>query len=78
VTSTPNRPAQNNRPATRTRATLTITAIILAVLIILFFIFAGLYSAGRLSESTHDTVVRPDRPVLHRIFRHGDSGFREH
>jgi uncharacterized protein len=45
VTSTPNRPAQNqNRPATRTRATITITAIILAALIILFFIFAGLYS----------------------------------
>jgi uncharacterized protein len=44
VTSTPNRPAQNDRPATRTRATLTITVIILAVLIILFFVFAGLYS----------------------------------
>ena len=44
MTSTPNRPAQNDRPATRTRATLTITAIILAVLIILFFVFAGLYS----------------------------------
>jgi uncharacterized membrane protein (UPF0182 family) len=43
VTSTPNRPAQS-RPATRTRATLTITAITLAVLIILFFIFAGLYT----------------------------------
>jgi uncharacterized protein len=45
VTSTPNRPPQNeNRPATRTRATLTITAIVLAAIIILFFIFAGLYS----------------------------------
>jgi uncharacterized protein len=45
VTSTPNRPAQNpNRPATRTRVTITITAIILAALIILFFVFAGLYS----------------------------------
>ncbi|MDQ1548013.1 MAG: uncharacterized protein QOH69_2917, partial [Actinomycetota bacterium] len=45
MTSTPNRPAQNqNRPATRTRATITITAIILAALIILFFVFAGLYS----------------------------------
>ncbi|HEY1530508.1 MAG TPA: UPF0182 family protein [Galbitalea sp.] len=45
MTSTPNRPQQGqNRPATRTRATLTITAIILAVLIILFFVFAGLYS----------------------------------
>jgi len=45
VTSTPNRPAQNqNRPATRTRATITITAIVLAAVIILFFIFAGLYS----------------------------------
>jgi uncharacterized membrane protein (UPF0182 family) len=45
VTSTPNRPPQSqNRPASRTRVTLTVTAIILAALIILFFIFAGLYS----------------------------------
>jgi uncharacterized protein len=45
VTSTPNRPPQNeNRPATRTRTTLTITAVVLAVLIILFFVFAGLFS----------------------------------
>jgi uncharacterized membrane protein (UPF0182 family) len=45
VTSTPNRPPQNQRrPATRTRLTLTITAVILAVLIILFFVFASLYT----------------------------------
>jgi uncharacterized membrane protein (UPF0182 family) len=45
VTSTPNRPPQNqSRPATRTRLTLTITAVILAVLIILFFVFASLYT----------------------------------
>jgi hypothetical protein len=45
VTSTPNRPPESSRrPATRTRLTLTITAVILAVLIILFFVFAGLYT----------------------------------
>jgi uncharacterized membrane protein (UPF0182 family) len=48
LTSTPNRPEQNragdNRPASRTRAAVTITAVVLAVLIILFFIFAGLYT----------------------------------
>ncbi|MDQ1569651.1 MAG: uncharacterized protein QOF79_325 [Actinomycetota bacterium] len=38
MTSTP------NRPASRTRISLTITAVVLAVLIILFFIFAGLYT----------------------------------
>jgi uncharacterized membrane protein (UPF0182 family) len=45
VTSTPNRPAQSQgRPASRTRVTLTITAVVLAVLIILFFVFSGLYT----------------------------------
>ncbi len=45
MTSTPNRPPQGqSRPATRTRAVVTITAITLAVLIILFFVFAGLFS----------------------------------
>ncbi|HEY5320926.1 MAG TPA: UPF0182 family protein [Galbitalea sp.] len=34
----------SNRGASRTRATLTITAIVLAAIIILFFIFAGLYT----------------------------------
>ena len=45
MTSTPNRPQPaQNRPASRTRLTFTVTAIVLAALIILFFIFAGLYS----------------------------------
>lgn len=33
-----------NRPASRTRTTLTITAAVLAVIVILFFVFAGLYT----------------------------------
>ena len=45
MTATPNRPPQSQgRPASRTRVTLTITAVVLAVLIILFFVFASLYS----------------------------------
>ena len=33
-----------NRPASRTRTTLTITAAVLAVIVILFFVFSGLYT----------------------------------
>ncbi len=44
MTSTPNRPQGDARPATRTRVTVTITIVILAALIILFFVFAGLYA----------------------------------
>ena len=33
-----------NRPASRTRTTLTITAAVLAVLVVLFFVFSGLYT----------------------------------
>ena len=33
-----------NRPASRTRTTLTITAAILAVIVVLFFVFSGLYT----------------------------------
>jgi uncharacterized membrane protein (UPF0182 family) len=36
--------SETNRPASRTRLTLTITAIVLAVIVILFFIFSGLYT----------------------------------
>ncbi|MDQ1555994.1 MAG: uncharacterized protein QOI02_996, partial [Actinomycetota bacterium] len=43
MTNASNRAAQP-RPASRTRVTVTITAVVLAVLAILFFVFSGFYA----------------------------------
>ena len=70
-----NQQAPAARPANRTRTTLTITAVILAVLVIIFFVFAGLYTdvlwfdqLGFLNVLTTQWVSQRDH-VRHRLPR---------